>query len=1018
MSCTLRLLPILLLLLFVAPPVPSAAQGISIVPSEPHGPSDDEVAERRALAESRPLIDPGPSPVATAPELAEALDIPPGFIVGSTLSGPAGGTAVFSNLGVIQPKQGDTLAVLSSGVAGTSAPEPGVDFAPGGVSGDTVSLVIDLDVPEGSNRLSLDFNFLSAEFPDFVGSIFNDTFVVRVTDANGTRTIASASVNSSFFFAASGSRAGGTGFDIFTEDPSGVDTSFGGGLPDAGVTDWQSVEVEIAGGGPVTLQFTIGDLGDGILDSAVVLDSVVITSLEAVDPNPDLLDGAEVSTDPETLATGGRDVDGAAADGVTRVLLRTTVPSSGMVEFSLVDATAPEDGGLGEVGSADRLDSVLVPTAETSEGFQAFATYLVPEEFNRGGDQGRGERPIGFKARFIPDNGDQVESELPFRLVRPPVVLIHGLWSGPSTWKFGLVSDPRFKVVAVADYESTHARRFSTNLLVPSRYIREAVERLRNEQIAVTQADLAGHSMGGILSRNHIGRASYENDANFDQGDVDKLITLNTPHTGSPLANVLIGVRAILPQFLLDKLRDFGKAIDEGAIDDLAKGSAAINAIQQTPVPSHALVGIGGSDLVGDALTLVPGGLGIIFKILNFVDDNTDIFAGLQHDLIVGRPSQEGGLPSSATTVFDGLGSIHTAVTGNEAYSQRIIELYNTASDTPSFGEFPRPGSLFGALAFEVARLEAEARSGSAGAVIPDGLVITSPTDGTVVSSGGLVPVTVAPQNGFAPVRVLLLTPVVAEVIDGAPFEIDLPIPDDAVGTIELLAIGIDAAGDFTSSASIHLTVVPPAPLTGVTIVNRDPILFEGESRRIGVLGSYADGIVRDLSGDAAGTEYLTSAPGFFTVSADGVVTATGEGIGTLVARNGGFQDSVTVTVREALGDVTPPEIESLTADPAALWPPNHKMVAVALTVVATDDSGEEPACEITAVASDEPVTGPGDNTSPDWQVTGPLTLDLRAERLGAGDGRTYTVDVTCFDAAGNESTESVEVLVPHDQGN
>lgn len=1017
MRRALFLLPILLLLPCLAPARPAAAQTHAGVTGDPAAPGEQDLAERRALAARQPLFAPGPAPLATAPELAEALDIPPGFIVGSTLIGPAAGTAVFSNLGVIQPKQGNTLAVLSTGIAGTSAPEPGVDFAPGGAAGDTVSLVIDLDVPEGSNRLSLDFNFLSAEFPDFVGSIFNDTFVARVTDVNGTRTIASASVNSSFFFAASGSRAGGTGFDIFTEDPSGVDTSFGGGLPDAGVTDWQSVEVPIAGGGPVTLEFTIGDLGDGILDSAVVLDSVVITSLEAVDPSPDLLEFDEVSTDAETLATGGRSVDGAAADGVTRVLLRTTVPSAGMVEFSLVDATAPEDGGLGEVGTGDRLDSVLMPTEQTSQGFQAFAVYLVPEEFNRGGDEGRRERPITFKARFIPDNGDELESELPFRLVRPPVVLIHGLWSGPATWSFGLATDPRFDLT-VADYESTHARSFSTNLLVPSRYIREALDKLRSRQVAATQADLAGHSMGGILSRNHVGRASYRNDRNFDEGDVDKLITLNTPHTGSPLGNVLIGVRAILPQFLLDKLRDFNKAIDEGAIDDLAKGSAAINAIQQTPVPSHALVGIGGSDLVGDALTLAPGGLGILFKILNFVDDNTDIFAGIQHDLIVGRPSQEGGLPPAAFTVFDGLGSIHTAVTGNAGYSGRIIELYNTASDTQSFAQFPQPSSLFSALALEVARLQAAARTGNAGAVVPDGLAITSPADGTVVASGSAVTVTVAPQNGFTPVRVLLLTPVVAEVIAGAPFEIDLPIPDDAVGSIELLAVGIDAAGDFTSSASIHLTVVPPAPLTGVTIVNRDPILFVGESRRIGVLGSYADGIVRDLSGDSAGTEYLTSAPGFFTVSAGGVVSATGEGIATLVARNGGFQDSVTVTVREALGDVTPPEIESLTADPAVLWPPNHKMRAVALAVAATDDSGEEPSCEITAVASDEPVTGPGDNTSPDWQVTGPLTLDLRAERLGAGDGRTYTIDVTCFDAAGNESTANVEVLVPHDRRN
>ena len=1001
----LLLLPLFLSLCLVSWK-PTAAEDLS------GGPSEEELAERQALAESGQLIAPGVSvTAATAPALVEALDIPPGFVTNATLTGPASATAVFSSLGVIQPQQGNSLAVLSSGIAGTSAPEPGVDFSPGGVAGDTMRLTVNLDVPEGSNRLSFDFNFLSAEFPDFTGTIFNDTFTARVTDANGTRTIATASVNSSFFFAASGSQAGGTGFDIFTENPSGVDTSFGGGLPDAGVTDWQSVAVEIAGGGPVTLEFTIGDLGDGILDSAVVLDSVVITSLEAVDPNPDLLDGAEVATDPETLATGGGKLDGAAADGVTRVLLRTTVPSSGRVEFSLVDASAPEDGGLSQVGAANRLDSVLVSTNQTAEGFQAFAVYLVPEEFNRGGDQGRRERPIKFKARFIPDNGDEVESELPFKLVRPPVVLIHGLWSDAGTWSFALATDPRFETT-LADYKSTHASRFSTNLLVPSRYINEALSKLRNQRIAVTQADLGGHSMGGILSRNHIGRSNYERNTNFDEGDVNKLVTLNTPHTGSPLGNVLVALRSILPQFILDQLREFNKAIDEGAIDDLAKGSAAINAIRQTPVPSHALVGIGGSDLAGDALTLVPGGLGIIFKILNFLDDNTDIFAGIQHDLIVGRSSQEGGLPPSARTVFDGLGSIHTAVTGNAGYSQKIIDLYNTATDTSSFAEFPAPSTL-APLVLELGRLKAAA--GTA-AVIPDGLVITSPAGGTVVASGGVVSVTVAPQNGFVPAKVLLLTPVVAEVIDGAPFEKNLPLPADAVGALELLAIGLDADGNFTSSASITLSVVPPTPLTGVTIANRDPILFVGETRRIYVLGSYVDGVVRNISHPSTGTQYLTSGPGIFSVSPDGVVTANSEGIATLVARNGGRQDSVTVTVVEAR-DINPPEIESLTADPNVLWPPNHQMTPVAVTVVATDDSGEGPACEVSGVASDEPVTGDDDKTSPDWVITGPLSVELRAERNGDGDGRTYTIDVTCTDSSDNQATANVEVLVPHDQG-
>ena len=35
--------------------------------------------------------------------------------------------------------------------------------------------------------------------------------------------------------------------------------------------------------------------------------------------------------------------------------------------------------------------------------------------------------------------------------------------------------------------------------------------------------------------------------------------------------------------------------------------------------------------------------------------------------------------------------------------------------------------------------------------------------------------------------------------------------------------------------------------------------------------------------------------------------------------------------------DTTPPVIHSVTADPATLWPPNHKMVDVVVTVDATD---------------------------------------------------------------------------------
>lgn len=115
--------------------------------------------------------------------------------------------------------------------------------------------------------------------------------------------------------------------------------------------------------------------------------------------------------------------------------------------------------------------------------------------------------------------------------------------------------------------------------------------------------------------------------------------------------------------------------------------------------------------------------------------------------------------------------------------------------------------------------------------------------------------------------------------------------------------------------------------------------------------------------------------------------------------------------------DVTAPVITSVSASPNVLWPPNHKMVAVSVSVAASD------ACsgvtnQIVSVTSNEPVNGVGDgDTAPDWIVTGHLSLLLRSERAGPGSGRVYTIIVRSADAAGNSTTASTTVSVPHDQG-
>lgn len=128
---------------------------------------------------------------------------------------------------------------------------------------------------------------------------------------------------------------------------------------------------------------------------------------------------------------------------------------------------------------------------------------------------------------------------------------------------------------------------------------------------------------------------------------------------------------------------------------------------------------------------------------------------------------------------------------------------------------------------------------------------------------------------------------------------------------------------------------------------------------------------------------------------------------------------AVVVSTVSDESDTTPPAINSLAANPAVIWPPNHKMVNVDLTVDVVDDQDPSPVCQIAGVTSNEPIDGPGDgSTDPDWVVADPavLELQLRAERSGNGTDRIYTVAVSCSDAAGNASSATVPVTVPHNR--
>ena len=85
------------------------------------------------------------------------------------------------------PTSGSSFGILSTGNARladdpNNAPDSGSESRGPSIRGarDVVIMRVDLRVPRGMNCLSFDFRFLSEEYPEFVGDVFNDAFIAEL----------------------------------------------------------------------------------------------------------------------------------------------------------------------------------------------------------------------------------------------------------------------------------------------------------------------------------------------------------------------------------------------------------------------------------------------------------------------------------------------------------------------------------------------------------------------------------------------------------------------------------------------------------------------------------------------------------------------------------------------------------------------------------------------------------------------------------------------------------------------
>jgi len=171
----------------------------------------------------------------------------------------SGAGSVVSSLGPISPYEGNYMAMISSGS--------------GAVGGSSSALEQSFTVPSDATTLTIHYNFISEEYPEFVGSQYNDVFNATLHTPDGSIEIAFNSVNTAVW-----------------QSVSGID--FPGGDSTCGQTGWitESIDVSQWAGTDDTLTLTVHDVGDTIYDTVVLIDDIeLISSLPTLSILPNVL---------------------------------------------------------------------------------------------------------------------------------------------------------------------------------------------------------------------------------------------------------------------------------------------------------------------------------------------------------------------------------------------------------------------------------------------------------------------------------------------------------------------------------------------------------------------------------------------------------------------------------------------------------------------------------------------------------------------------------------------------------
>lgn len=439
--------------------------------------------------------------------------------------------------------------------------------------------------------------------------------------------------------------------------------------------------------------------------------------------------------------------------------------------------------------------------------------------------------------------------------IRPvPVVLLHGLGSSSEIWqdlKANLTMDGWEEGrILTPDYDNDISFVASAGSIAAD--IAPWVENMRSGGLFMNKIDMAGHSMGGLVARQFA--------VNGNGNRVNKIITLNTPHSGSEWAN-----------FVMDTTSYFGLGRKLGELvfsfqDGFNIDGGAMNSLRVNSDEIHALNNNLNGDFFAHAVTsdyeiceyIVDTGappdddfekfskqtkivLRMAGRLLNFA-----YYSGLAactfHMLVLPPPndgivrviSQDGGLGGGATKNYDGIfGTFHTQTTENS----EIIENHIPAllKSDPGDGSF--------AIGFSPQEIDppfgpAEPIQASRSIDSSVEIAVEGVMDNDTLYASIVPPISVIGNVEVAGIMVAYhyveLDTVLFDSILASTHVFEIPEMTSYEGYINIVALGTDGFGEFDyqgftvflSQSAPPLPEVPMLifPENGLSSVSTEPV--------------------------------------------------------------------------------------------------------------------------------------------------------------------------------------------------